>query len=92
MVLIAGAMLGPIYALFVEKIGGSLLDASIAGGIFAFTAGITTLLAGNMADKIKEKKQIMVFGYLLMALGFMLYTFVDSIGQLFLVQPKFDIY
>ena len=54
-VLIAGAMLGPIYALFVEKIGGSLLDASLTGGFFALAAGITTLLAGKFADKHKDE-------------------------------------
>jgi len=56
LVLIAGAMLGPIYTLFVEKIGGNLLDASLSGGIFAFGAGITTLIAGKFADKFKEKE------------------------------------
>ena len=79
LILIAGAMLGPIYALFVEKVGGSLLDASLTGGIFALVAGITTLIAGRYADKIKEKRYIVAFGYSLMGVGFFLYTFVNSI-------------
>ena len=85
-ILLAGAMLGPIYALFVEKIGGSLLDASLTGAIFALAAGITSLLAGKYADHKKNPKNIVTFGYSLMALGFLLYTFVNSILSLFLVQ------
>lgn len=39
--LIAGAgLLAPIFAIFVEKIGGSILEAGIASGIFSLTAGI----------------------------------------------------
>ncbi|MFH0818823.1 MAG: MFS transporter [Patescibacteria group bacterium] len=86
LILIAGAMLGPIYALFVEQIGGDLLDASFAGGIFAVVAGITTLLAGNYADKIKENELIIVFGYFVMGIGFFLYIFVDSVMFIFIVQ------
>jgi MFS family permease len=86
MVLVAAAMLGPIYALFVEKIGGSLLDASLTGGIFALAAGITTLIAGKYADKAKEEELIVVFGYVVMGIGFLLYTQVNSIWFLFLVQ------
>lgn len=74
-ILFAGAMLGPIYALFVEDIGGSLLDASIAGGMFALAAGITTLVSGRYADKIKENEFVVVAGYLIMALGFYFYIF-----------------
>ena len=54
MILMAGAMLGPIYAIFVEDVGGDLLDASLAGGIFALVAGITTLLSGKYSDKIRN--------------------------------------
>jgi sugar phosphate permease len=86
MILTAGAMLGPIYALFVEKVGGDLMDASIAGGIFAFVAGITTLVSGKYSDKIKENELVMVLGYIIMGIGFFLYYWVDSIFFLFVVQ------
>ena len=86
LVLTASAMIGPIYALFVEKIGGSLLDASIAGGIFALVAGITTLISGRYTDKIKEKRLIVAVGYSLLSIGFFLYMFVNSILFLLFVQ------
>ena len=86
MILLAGAMLGPVYAFFVEDIGGNLLDASFAGGIFALVAGMTTLISGKYSDEIKENELIVVFGYTIMGVGFTLYTMVDSILFLFIVQ------
>lgn len=86
LVLFAGAMIGPIYALFVENIGGSLFDASITGGIFALSAGITTLAAGKYADKAKEEELIVVLGYIAIGLGFLLYMFIETIWALFAVQ------
>ena len=86
LILVSGAMLGPIYALFVEKVGGSLLDASLTGGIFALVAGITTLVASKYADKIREERYIVAGGYFLMGIGFLLYMFVNSIWFLFIVQ------
>jgi len=85
-ILIAGAMLGPIYALFVGKIGGDLLDASYAFGIFALAAGVTTLFSGKYSDKMKENELIVMFGYGIMGVGFLSYIFVDSILSLFVVQ------
>ena len=86
LVLLAAAMLGPIYALFVENIGGSLLDASLTGGFFALAAGITTLIAGKFADKNKRAELIVAAGYTLMGIGFLLYIFVNSIWFLFCIQ------
>ena len=39
-IILACAMLGPIYALFVQEIGGDLLDAAYAFAVYAFVAGI----------------------------------------------------
>jgi len=86
MILMASAMLGPIYALFVEKVGGDLMDASISGGIFALVAGLTSLISGKYSDKIKENELIVVLGYLIIGFGFLLYFWVSSIFFLFIVQ------
>lgn len=86
LILISMAMIGPIYAIFVERVGGDLFDASIAGVLFAATAGITTLLSGRLADKIRHSEMIMVFGYLLIGTAFFLYQYVDSISFLFMIQ------
>jgi len=86
MILMAGAMLGPIYALFVEKVGGDLMDASIAGGIFALVAGIVTLISGKYSDGMKENELIIVLGYLIMGIGFLFYLWANSVIFLFVIQ------
>lgn len=86
LIFISAAMLAPIYALFVDEIGGDILDASMTGGFYALAAGITTLAAGRYADNVKEKELIVVLGYLLIALAYTFFIFVDSITDLFLTQ------
>lgn len=86
LVLFAGAMFGPIYALFVERIGGDLLDASLTGAIYLLAAGLTTLVAGRYADKVKRPELIVISGYAIMGLGFVLFTLVNSLIALFAVQ------
>ena len=86
MILISAAMLWPIYALFVEDIGGDLLDASFAGWLFALTAGIVTVISWRYADKIKHESLILVLWYAIMSIWFFWYIFVDSIMMLFIVQ------
>lgn len=86
LIMLATAMLGPIYALFVKEVGGDLLDASLTAATFALAAGVTTFFAGKYADKIKRSQLIIVFGYFIMAIGFGLYTQVNSIYSLLLVQ------
>jgi MFS family permease len=86
LILLAGAMFGPIFALFVEGVGGTLLDAGFAASGFALAAGITTLLVGRFTDSVKEKELIVVIGYIVMAVSFFSFSFVNSIGSLLVVQ------
>lgn len=86
LILLASAMLGPIYALFVEDVGGDLLDASLAGAVFALIAGTTVLFSGEISDRIKQKKIVVAIGYLVIGLGFLLYTQVNSVMFMLIVQ------
>ena len=86
LILLAAAMLAPIYAIFVEEVGGDLMDASIAGFLFAISAGIVTLLSGRLSDKIRHSDHVMMLGYSMMGLGFFLFLFVHSITTLFIIQ------
>ena len=86
LILLAGAMIGPIYALFVERVGGSLLDASYAFATFCLVAGVVTLVSGRYSDRMKENELILVLGYSIMGLGYFGYMLVDSIWTLLLVQ------
>jgi len=91
LILLAGAMLAPIYALYVEDIGGNLMDASLTGGIFALAAGTTCILSGRYADKRQRKEFVIVLGSMVMSFGFLLMTIVNSITTLFVVQALIGI-
>lgn len=86
LVLLAAALFGPIYALYVEELGGGLLDAGLTSGVYAITAIFTTLVAGIYTDKIKENEYVIIFGYFVIAIAFFLLNFVTSITYLFLVE------
>ncbi|MFZ6036167.1 MAG: MFS transporter [Patescibacteria group bacterium] len=86
LVLIAGAMLGPIYALFVKDVGGDLLDASLAGAVFAASAGVTAYVSGRFADRMKRGEFVIVAGYLMMGVGYLVLTQASSIGHLLFAQ------
>ncbi len=83
-------LIGPFYAVFVQEIGGSILDIGFTVTVFAICTGILMILAGKISDKI-NKELIAVFGYLLYALGSLLYLVISSPWQLFGLQIVFAI-
>lgn len=85
-VLLAGAMLGPIYALFVERIGGDLLTASTTFAVFSLVAGIVIFFIGKFEDLIKEQELAVVVGYMITGVAYFGYIFVQSPTHLFLIQ------
>ncbi|HSE29212.1 MAG TPA: MFS transporter [Candidatus Saccharimonadales bacterium] len=86
LVLVAAGMLAPIYAVYVEKVGGDILDVGIAAALFALAAGLTSLLAGKYSDKIRHKQILVAICYFLTGVGFLGYIFVQNIWQLFTLQ------
>lgn len=83
---LALGMLGPIYAIFVEKIGGDILDASWAYSTYMITAGIIMYLLSKWEDREKHKEKFIVFGYAIASLGCFMYLFVFDQLTLLITQ------
>jgi MFS family permease len=83
---LAIGMIGPIYAIFVERIGGDILDASWAYFAFMITTGAIIYLIGHWEDRIKHKQKFVVLGYGLKALGCLSYLFVYNQITLIITQ------
>lgn len=76
----------PIYAVFVQKIGGDILDASGAMAAFLITQGICTILVHRMKWTKKQRIWLLGIGWLIWTLGIALYLTISSVFMLFLSQ------
>lgn len=79
-------MMGPILAIFNERVGGDILDISWVWATYLIATGIFTVFIGNLSDNKISKEKLLVTGYLLNTLFTFSYLFVASSGQLFAVQ------
>ena len=80
-----GIML-PIYAVFVEKVGGSLLDASGAVAAFYITQAIVEIWLHRQKWSHRYRMHLMIAGWLVWLLGILSYLHIDSVSMLFLAQ------
>ncbi len=88
---LAAGLFGPIYAVFVEQIGGNLLDAGGAYAAFSIATGVLILIIGRWEDRVKHTEKLIVVGYLLNVFGFIGYLLIRNPIDLFLVQIVFGI-
>ncbi len=82
----ASAMLIPIYALFVEEIGGGVTVASSSYAVFWLVAGLLTFVAGKIENKMKELELAIVVSQFVMCLGYVLYYFAHSVIMLYIIM------
>lgn len=85
------SMLGPIYAIFVEKIDGGILEASYAISIFTLSAGVLIYLISRWEDKYKHQENLLTIGYLINSAGFCGYLFVSQPWHLYIVEAIFGL-
>lgn len=85
------AMLGPIWAIYIARIGGDLLDAGIAFAIFSIVMGILTIFTGRIEDKISDKRKAIILGELVLIFGVMAYSFATTKLHVFLIQATLGV-
>ena len=89
--MLAGGLFGPIYAVFVEEIGGDLLTAGGAYAVFAISAGVLIYFISRWEDRVKNQEILIILGYVCSMLGFGGYLLVREPWHLFMVQVIFGI-
>lgn len=79
-------MLGPLYVIFAEKVGGDLLDITWAWSTYLICTGVCYIAFGKLFNRRRNKARLLVTGYLLNAALTFGYLWVDSPARLFVVQ------
>jgi hypothetical protein len=82
----AEGMLSPIYAVFTEKIGGSMVDAGMGYAVFSIATGIAVMLIGKTDFFDRHSKWFLFWGFLCAGLCDLLYIGVSNKWEFFAVQ------
>lgn len=81
----SAGLFGPLYAIFVQQIGGDILTAGSVWAVYAMTVGVLMFVFGKLGD-IFNKRKIFLVGRMLNTIGVAGYLFVNNPIQLFIVQ------
>ena len=60
-------MLGPLFAVFSDKVGGDILDITWAWATYLMVTGIVYIIVGKLINGKPIKEKVMVAGYALNA-------------------------
>ncbi|HTR18748.1 MAG TPA: MFS transporter [Candidatus Paceibacterota bacterium] len=76
----------PIYAIFVQKIGGNILDAGNAMGIFLITQGVFTVIVHRFRWSPRGRVFLMIVGWAIWLGGIAMYLLISNVLMLFVTQ------
>jgi len=78
-------LMGPFYAIFVQKIGGGILTIGYSTTIYMLATGLLIIAIGKLSDSW-SKEWITTCGYAIFALSATGYIFISHPWQLFVIQ------
>lgn len=79
-------MITPLYGMFVNKIGGGILDAGIGYAIFSIITGVLTILSSKIKWFSNNLEMVVFLGFTIASVGDLSYILVSSPIGLFMVQ------
>lgn len=83
---LAEGMLGPLFAVFAQRVGGDVLSISSAWATFLIVSGVIIVIVGKISDRVISKEKLVVTGFAITAIFTFGYLFVSSPFQLFIVE------
>lgn len=82
----AAAMLGPLYAIYVVRFVDGVTAVSVSWAAFLVSTSIFTYIVSRKGDGIIEKEYLLLAGYIVRILSWILLIFVNNLTALVLVQ------
>jgi predicted MFS family arabinose efflux permease len=83
---LAEGLLGPLFAVFSEQIGGDVLDISAAWATYLIASGIAYPVVGRLLNNSRWKFRMIAVGYVLNTIFTFSYLLVTDTRQLLIVQ------
>ncbi len=80
-------LLGPLFAVFTQEIGGDIFSITSVWGVYLVSMGLLVMLVGLLSDKsYRTTKFLILLGYFLNAILTFGYIFVSNPGELMVLQ------
>lgn len=83
---LSSGILTPIYAFFVQKIGGGILETSCAIALYSIISGVVTLLIFRTKWSHTYQLECLYIGWLIWLLSVCMYFCISTFSMLFLSQ------
>ncbi|MBX4198296.1 MFS transporter [Candidatus Parcubacteria bacterium] len=83
---LAGSLFGPLYAVYIEKIGGNVFIISVSWALFLISSTLFTYVISKFGDTVREKEYLLMAGFLLRGVVWILYIFVGNLWFLMVLQ------
>jgi len=82
----AASLLGPLYALYVEGLDHGVLSVSTTWAVFTISTTLFMYLLTKFGDKIKNKENLLLVGFVIRAIVWFSYSLIGNISSLIILQ------
>lgn len=82
----ADRLLGQLYAIFMQKFDINVLSIGFSWSVLMLSATLVTIIMMKFGDSVKEKEDLLILGFTIRMISWILYIFVDSFALFIFIQ------
>ncbi len=83
---LAGNLLGPLYAVYIEGLGGSIAVVSGTWSVMLLTTTLVNFAMIRYGDKVREHEYFLITGFILRAITWTGFIFASNIAGIIMLQ------
>lgn len=87
----ASLLLGPLYAVYVQNLGGGVLLVSVSTAVFYVASTVFLVYMSRWGDKVKEKELLLALSYVIRGLAFFSLIYTNTALFLIFLQVIFGL-